>query len=306
MLKFLVTGAAGQLGKDVVRELENRGYEVTGSGSKKRTAGRYVKMDITDRNEVEAVMKKLRPDIVIHCAAWTAVDAAEEPENYEKVREVNGKGTANLASACQKIHAKMVYISTDYVFGGQGSRPWESDCEEFSPLNRYGETKLQGEQAVKAELKEYFIVRIAWVFGKNGNNFVKTMLEQGKRRKELRVVCDQIGTPTYTADLAKFLANLSMTKRYGIYHVTNEGEYVSWYDFAKEIFAQAVKLGEKEYADVKVIPVTTAEYGISKAARPFNSRLDRKRICEEGFQPLPVWKNALERYLQEVLAERKG
>ena len=170
----------------------------------------------------------------------------------------------------------------------------------------YGETKLQGEQTVKAELKEYFIVRIAWVFGKNGNNFVKTMLEQGKRRKELRVVCDQIGTPTYTADLAKFLANLSMTKRYGIYHVTNEGEYVSWYDFAKEIFAQAVKLGEKEYADVKVIPVTTAEYGISKAARPFNSRLDRKRICEEGFQPLPVWKNALERYLQEVLAERKG
>ena len=251
-------------------------------------------------------MKKLRPDIVIHCAAWTAVDAAEEPENYEKVWEVNGKGTANLASACQKIHAKMVYISTDYVFGGQGSRPWEPDCEEFSPLNRYGETKLQGEQAVKAELKEYFIVRIAWVFGKNGNNFVKTMLEQGKRRKELRVVCDQIGTPTYTADLAKFLANLSMTKRYGIYHVTNEGEYVSWYDFAKEIFAQAVKLGEKEYADVKVIPVTTAEYGISKAARPFNSRLDRKRICEEGFQPLPVWKNALERYLQEVLAERKG
>lgn len=186
MLKFLVTGAAGQLGKDVVRELENRGYEVTGSGSKKRkTAGRYVKMDITDRNEVEAVMKKLRPDIVIHCAAWTAVDAAEEPENYEKVWEVNGKGTANLASACQKIHAKMVYISTDYVFGGQGSRPWEPDCEEFSPLNRYGETKLQGEQTVKAELKEYFIVRIAWVFGKNGNNFVKTMLEQGKRRKEL-------------------------------------------------------------------------------------------------------------------------
>ena len=307
MLKFLVTGAAGQLGKDVVRELENRGYEVTGSGSKKRkTTGRYVKMDITDRNEVEAEMKKLRPDIVIHCAAWTAVDAAEEPENYEKVWEVNGKGTANLASACQKIHAKMVYISTDYVFGGQGSRPWEPDCEEFSPLNRYGETKLQGEQAVKAELKEYFIVRIAWVFGKNGNNFVKTMLEQGKRRKELRVVCDQIGTPTYTADLAKFLANLSMTKRYGIYHVTNEGEYVSWYDFAKEIFAQAVKLGEKEYADVKVIPVTTAEYGISKAARPFNSRLDRKRICEEGFQPLPVWKNALEKYLQEVLAERKG
>ena len=200
----------------------------------------------------------------------------------------------------------MVYISTDYVFGGQGSRPWEPDCEEFSPLNRYGETKLQGEQTVKAELKEYFIVRIAWVFGKNGNNFVKTMLEQGKRRKELRVVCVQIGTPPYTADLAKFLANLSMTKRYGIYHVTNEGEYVSWYDFAKEIFAQAVKLGEKEYADVKVIPVTTAEYGISKAARPFNSRLDRKRICEEGFQPLPVWKNALERYLQEVLAERKG
>ena len=307
MLKFLVTGAAGQLGKDVVRELDSRGYEVTGSGTKKREVSeRYVQMDITDAGSVMAVLDRLKPDIVIHCAAWMAVDAAEEPENYEKVWEVNGKGTANLASACQKIHAKMVYISTDYVFGGQGSRPWEPDCEEFSPLNRYGETKLQGEQAVKAELKEYFIVRIAWVFGKNGNNFVKTMLEQGKRRKELRVVCDQIGTPTYTADLAKFLANLSMTKRYGIYHVTNEGEYVSWYDFAKEIFAQAVKLGEKEYADVKVIPVTTAEYGISKAARPFNSRLDRKRICEEGFQPLPVWKNALERYLQEVLAERKG
>ena len=294
MLKFLVTGAAGQLGKDVVRELENRGYEVTGSGSKKRkTAGRYVKMDITDRNEVEAVMKKLRPDIVIHCAAWTAVDAAEEPENYEKVREVNGKGTANLASACQKIHAKMVYISTDYVFNGQGSEPWQPDCKDYAPLNVYGQTKLEGELAVSQILEKYFIVRIAWVFGVNGKNFIKTMLNVGKTHDTVRVVNDQIGTPTYTYDLARLLVDMSETDKYGYYHATNEGGYISWYDFTKEIYRQAGY-------QTKVLPVTTEEYGLSKAARPFNSRLAKGKLVEAGFVPLPTWQDALSRYLKEI------
>ena len=294
MLKFLVTGAAGQLGKDVVRELENRGYEVTGSGSKKRkTTGRYVKMDITDRNEVEAVMKKLRPDIVIHCAAWTAVDAAEEPENYEKVWEVNGKGTANLASACQKIHAKMVYISTDYVFDGQGTEPWKPDYKEYAPLNVYGKTKLEGELAVSETLEKYFIVRIAWVFGLNGNNFIKTMLNVGKNHDTVRVVNDQIGTPTYTYDLARLLVDMSESEKYGYYHATNEGGYISWYDFTKEIYRQAGYTTE-------VLPVTTAEYGLSKAARPFNSRLEKSKLVEVGFQPLPTWQDALSRYLKEI------
>ena len=294
MLKFLVTGAAGLLGKDVVRELENRGYEVTGSGSKKRkTAGRYVKMDITDRNEVEAVMKKLRPDIVIHCAAWTAVDLAEDPEKAEKVRALNAGGTQNMADACKKLGCKMTYISTDYVFDGQGTEPWQPECRDYRPLNVYGQTKLEGELAVSRTLEKYFIVRIAWAFGLNGKNFIRTMLDVGKTHDTVRVVNDQIGTPTYTYDLARLLIDMNETEKYGYYHATNEGGYISWYDFTKEIYRQA------EYA-TQLVPVTTAEYGLSRAARPFNSRLDKRKLVEAGFTPLPTWQDALSRYLKEI------
>lgn len=299
-MKFFVTGAAGQLGCDVIRELKRRGYEVTGSGMAERKDVCNIRMDITDGQMVTKILEEIRPDIVIHCAAWTAVDAAEDPENYEKVWAVNVMGTEHIACACRKTGAKMIYISTDYVFDGRGKSPWKPECENFVPQNIYGKTKLAGEEAVKEVMDRYFIVRIAWVFGKNGKNFVNTMLELGKKRKELCVVSDQVGTPTYTVDLAKFLADLSETDRYGCYHVTNEGDYISWYTFAKEIFRQAVCLGCSEYADVKVIPVTTEEYGISKAVRPLNSRLDRSRIRLEGFRTLPDWRDALGRYLQDI------
>ena len=295
-MKVLVTGVKGQLGYDVMNELAKRGYEGVGVD--------VAEMDITDSAAVEKVISEVHPDKVVHCAAWTAVDAAED--NQEVCHKVNVDGTANIAKMCGKLDIPMVYISTDYVFDGQGIRPWEPDDPVVEPLNVYGQSKYEGEVAVEKYAPKHYIVRIAWVFGLNGKNFIKTMINLGKTHDTLTVVNDQIGTPTYTYDLARLLVDMLEKEEYGKYHATNEGGYISWYDFAKEIFAQAVKLGEKEYADVKVIPVTTAEYGISKAARPFNSRLDRKRICEEGFQPLPVWKNALERYLQEVLAERKG
>lgn len=302
-MKILVTGDNGQLGHDVINELAARGHEGIGSGSSAAyhgvadgsaaSVGPYVQMDITDEVEVRAVLEKIRPDAVIHCAAWTAVDAAEDAENQSKVRAVNVQGTKNIAQICKELDAKMLYISTDYVFDGQGTEPWKADCQDFAPLNVYGRSKLEGERAVKELLEKYFIVRIAWVFGLNGNNFVKTMLKVGKTHDTLRVVNDQIGTPTYTKDLARLLVDMIESEKYGVYHATNEGGYISWYDFAKEIFLQA------GYA-TKVIPVTTEEYGLSKAKRPFNSRLDKSKLVEKGFKPLPDWKDAVGRYLEEL------
>ena len=284
-MKVLVTGTKGQLGYDVVNELDKRGHEAVGVDIEE--------MDITDRGCVDAVMGDVKPDAVIHCAAWTAVDAAEEPENYEKVRLVNAVGTQNIVSACKKLGSKMMYISTDYVFDGQGTEPWKPDCKAYAPLSVYGKTKLEGELAVSSELDNYFIVRIAWVFGINGKNFIKTMLALSEKYDGLRVVNDQIGTPTYTFDLARLLVDMIETDKYGYYHATNEGGYISWADFAKEIFRQAGKT-------TVVTPVTTAEYGVSKAARPFNSRLDKSKLAENGFEPLPAWQDALARYLEEL------
>ena len=257
------------------------------------TAMPYVSLDITDAAAVSSVLRQVRPDAVVHCAAWTAVDAAEEPENQPKVRAINAEGTTNIAAVCKELDCKMVYISTDYVFNGQGETPWQPDCKDYAPLNFYGQTKLEGELAVSSRLEKYFIVRIAWAFGLNGKNFIKTMLKLGETHDTLRVVNDQIGTPTYTLDLSHLLVDMIETERYGYYHATNDGGYISWYDFACAIF-KAVGMS------VTVQPVTTAEYGESKAKRPFNSRLDKSKLKENGFQPLPDWQNALERYLKEL------
>lgn len=295
-MRVFVTGANGQLGHDLLTELRSRGHDATGSGSRARLdwdkTGKfpYVSMDITDGVAVADTLSKIRPDVVIHCAAWTAVDAAEDDEKRERVRAVNAQGTAHIADACAKLGCKLIYVSTDYVFDGSGETPWKADNERFAPLNYYGETKLEGEKAVKATLERYFIVRTAWVFGNHGANFVRIMRELGKKRSSLRVVNDQIGTPTYTPDLARLLVDMAETERYGCYHATNEGGYISWYDFAREIFRQSGYSTE-------VIPVTTAEYGLSKARRPFNSRLDKSKLSENGFVPLPDWKDALRRYL---------
>ena len=295
-----VTGVGGQLGHDVVRELSLRGHQVTGSDIAETYTGEediagmpYEQMDITDQASVERVITGIRPDVVVHCAAWTAVDAAEDEENREKVYGVNSTGTENIARVCKSLDCRMVYISTDYVFDGEGTEPWEPDCRDYAPLCVYGDSKLRGEQAVSSLLEKYFIVRIAWVFGKNGNNFVKTMLRVGKKFDTVRVVNDQIGTPTYTYDLSVLLADMCESDKYGYYHATNEGGYISWYDFTKEIFSQAGY-------DTKVIPVTTEEYGLSKAKRPHNSRLDKSKLRENGFRPLPDWKDALKRYLKEI------
>lgn len=293
MLVF-VTGAGGQLGYDVVNELLKRNIEVIGSDILPVCDNidcPYIQMDITDKQQVDSVLLKIKPEAVIHCAAWTAVDAAEEEENKDKVYAINVTGTQNIASACKTIDAKMMYISTDYVFNGQGTEPWQPDCKDFAPLNVYGQTKLEGEFAVANTLSKYFIVRIAWVFGKNGNNFIKTMLRLAEKYNEIRVVNDQIGTPTYTYDLARLLVDMIITDKYGYYHATNEGGYISWYDFAVEIFKQAHK-------DVKVIPVTTEEYGLSKAKRPFNSRLEKSKLLEKLFTPLLNWNDALNLYLK--------
>ena len=290
-MKVLVTGVKGQLGYDTVNELEKRGHSAVGVDIEE--------MDITNADEVNRVIKDVNPDAVIHCAAWTAVDAAEDEENIPKVRAVNAKGTENIAKVCRELDIKMIYISTDYVFNGQGTHFWEPDERDFAPLNVYGQTKYEGECAVKDNLDKYFIVRIAWVFGRNGKNFIKTMLNLGKTHKELRVVNDQIGSPTYTYDLAKLIADMVETEKYGVYHATNEG-ICSWYDFACEIFKQAVEMGRDEYKNVKVIPVTTAEYGESKAKRPFNSRMSKEKLTEMGFERLPGWKDALKRYLKEI------
>lgn len=302
-MKVFVTGVAGQLGHDVMNELASRGYEGIGTdlapeyngvqdGSYVTTA-QYVSLDITNKEAVDKTIQEIHPDVVVHCAAWTAVDAAEDEDKQAKVRAINAGGTQNIASACKEVNAKMVYISTDYVFDGQGTGPWQPDCKDYKPLNVYGQTKLEGELAVSQTLDKYFIVRIAWVFGKNGNNFIKTMLNVGKKYDTLKVVNDQIGTPTYTYDLARLLVDMIETDKYGYYHATNEGGYISWYDFACEIFKQA------GYTNT-VIPVTTEEYGLSKAARPFNSRLDKSKLVENGFKPLPTWQDALARYLKEI------
>lgn len=292
-MKILVTGASGQLGYDVVNELNKRGHNTIGTDIALSEKLPIVTLDITDEDAVSKTVAEINPDAVIHCAAWTAVDAAEDEENKQKAFAINENGTSNLAKACRDIDCKMLYISTDYVFNGQGNTPWQADCKEYAPLNVYGESKLKGELAVSETLDKYFIVRIAWVFGKNGNNFIKTMLNIGKKYDTLRVVNDQIGTPTYTFDLAKLLADMVETDKYGYYHATNEGGYISWYDFAREIFRQAGY-------DTKVIPVTTAEYGLSKAARPFNSRLDKSKLTANGFKPLSEWQDALARYLKEI------
>ena len=283
-MKFFVTGVNGQLGHDVMKELSSRSYEGIGSDIAPKYSGiqddspvtkmPYISLDITDKEAVTRILKETAPDVVVHCAAWTAVDLAEDADKQETVRKINAAGT-----------------------------PWKPDCKDYKPLNVYGQTKLLGEQAVANTLEKYFIVRIAWVFGQNGKNFIKTMLTVGKNHDKLTVVNDQIGTPTYTFDLARLLVDMAESEKYGYYHATNEGGYISWYDFTKEIFRQAVALGHTEYDEnhVTVFPVTTAEYGMSKAARPFNSRLDKSKLVEAGFTPLPDWKDALQRYLKEVL-----
>ena len=302
-MKFFVTGVAGQLGHDVVNELAKRGYEGVGSDIAPQYSGvedgssvttmPYVGMDITDAKAVRETILSVKPDVVVHCAAWTAVDLAEDEDKKEKVYAINAKGTQNIADVCKELDCKVIYISTDYVFNGQGTEPWQPDCKDYQPLNVYGKTKLEGELAISNTVSKYFIVRIAWVFGLNGKNFIKTMLSVGKTHDEVRVVNDQIGTPTYTYDLSRLLVDMAETDKYGYYHATNEGGYISWYDFTCEIYKQAG-------LSTKVTPVTTAEYGVSKAARPFNSRLDKSKLTENGFRPLPTWQDALSRYLKEI------
>ncbi len=302
-MKVFVTGVNGQLGHDVMNELNKRGHEGVGSDVADAYSGvadgsavmgmPYVKLDITDGEAVRRVIADVRPDAIVHCAAWTAVDMAEDDDKAALVRAVNAGGTKNIADAAKEVGAKLLYLSTDYVFDGQGTRPWQPDDKCYAPLNVYGQTKLEGELAVAEALEKYFIVRIAWVFGLNGKNFIKTMINVGKTHDEVRVVNDQIGTPTYTLDLARLLVDMIETEKYGYYHATNEGGYISWYDFCVEFY--------KQYGlETKVIPVTTAEYGLSKAARPFNSRLDKSKLIENGFEPLPVWQDAVARYLKEA------
>lgn len=293
-MKVLVTGVKGQLGFDVVNELKEKNIEAVGVDIEE--------MDITDKFSVNKVIEEVNPDAVIHCAAWTAVDAAENEDQKEKVKLVNVYGTQNIADVCKELDIKMMYISTDYVFNGEGTTPWQPDCKDYAPQNVYGQTKLDGELAVSNTLDKFFIVRIAWVFGKNGNNFIKTMLKVGKTHDQLKVVSDQIGTPTYTYDLAKLLVSMIVTDKYGYYHATNEGGYISWWDFTKEIFKQATELGYKRYSEknITVTPVTTEEYGVSKAKRPFNSRLDKTKLVANGFTPLPTWQDAVRRYLKEI------
>lgn len=300
-MKVLVTGVAGQLGYDVINELNKRHISCIGTDIRKKDElvnktnyDKYIELDITNKEDVNKIVKEINPDAIIHCAAWTNVDGAEDENNRPLVKKINVDGTDNLVKAAKRVNAKFLYISTDYVFNGEGDKPWQADDKNYSPQNYYGETKLQGELAVSSQLDKFFIVRIAWVFGLNGKNFIKTMLSLAdKGYKELRVVDDQIGTPTYTYDLARLLVDMILTDKYGYYHATNEGGYISWADFAEEIFKQANK-------EVKVNRVTTAEYGVSVAKRPFNSRLDKTKLAENGFKPLPDWKDAINRYLKEL------
>ena len=308
-MKIFVTGVAGQLGHDVMNELAARGHEGVGSDLLPQYAGiadgsavtraPYVPLDITDGEAVSRVLSEVKPDAVIHCAAWTAVDLAEDEDKRDKVRAINADGTRHIAEACRALGCKLMYISTDYVFDGQGETPWQPDCTDYAPLNVYGQTKLEGELAVRELVERFFIVRIAWVFGLSGKNFIRTMLRLGETHDSLRVVCDQIGTPTYTLDLARLLVDMIETDKYGVYHATNEGGYISWADFAQEIFRQAGMA-------TQVGPVTTAEYGLSKAARPFNSRLDKTKLVESGFAPLPDWRDALGRYLAALREQTRA
>jgi len=302
-MKIFVTGVCGQLGHDVVNNALARGYEAIGSDiqpvysgvadGSAVTSAPYVQLDITDSSAVTATIEEIRPDAIIHCAAWTAVDNAEDVENRDMVHKINALGTRYIAEAAKAVDAKMLYLSTDYVFDGKGDRPWEPDDKCYAPLNVYGQSKLDGELAVSGTLEKFFIVRIAWVFGLNGKNFIKTMINVGKTHDTVRVVNDQIGTPTYTLDLSRLLVDMIETEKYGYYHATNEGGYISWYDFCVEFY--------KQYGlTTNVIPVTTEEYGLSKAARPFNSRLDKSKLVESGFTPLPDWKDAVKRYLAEA------
>lgn len=302
-MKIFVTGVGGQLGHDVVNDAVGRGHKAVGSdiaptysgvsdGSAVTTAP-YVQLDITDEKAVKETIERIKPDAIIHCAAWTAVDAAEDEENKPKVQAINVNGTRYIAEAARAIDAKMLYLSTDYVFDGKGERPWQPDDKNYAPLNYYGQTKLEGELAVSSTLSKFFIVRIAWVFGLNGKNFIKTMINVGKTHPQVRVVDDQIGTPTYTIDLARLLVDMIETEKYGYYHATNEGDYINWADLAEEAYRAAGM-------DVKVNRVTTAEYGLSKAARPENSRLDKSKLVKSGFKPLPDWKNAVARYVKEA------
>ena len=312
-MKFFVTGVNGQLGHDVMNELHKRGHEGIGSDLAEVYSGvadgsavtgmSYVSLDITNKDAVMKAITEIKPDAVIHCAAWTAVDLAEDDDKVDQVRGVNAGGTQNIAVACKAIACKMLYLSTDYVFDGQGTEPWKPDCKDYKPLNVYGQTKLEGELAVTNTLEKFFIVRIAWVFGLNGKNFIKTMINVGKTHEEVRVVNDQIGTPTYTFDLARRLVDMCETEKYGYYHATNaevtdesagcKTGYISWYDFCCEFYRQ---YGLK----TKVTPVTTEEYGLSKAVRPVNSRLDKSKLIESGFEPLPTWQDAVSRYLKEA------
>ena len=297
----LVTGVAGQLGFDVINELSRRGIVSVGTDVKaeddiinKANWSSYYQCDITNKNQVDSLLDCVKPDAIIHCAAWTNVDGAEDPTNKPLVKRINVEGTDNLVKSVKGTGSKFIYISTDYVFNGEGAKPWDPDDKNYAPQNYYGQTKLEGELTVSSQIDEFFIVRIAWVFGLNGNNFVKTMLKLAdKGYKELKVVDDQIGTPTYTLDLARLLVDMVLTNKYGYYHATNEGGYISWADFAEEIFKQARK-------DVKVKRVTTEEYGVSIAKRPFNSRLDKNKLKRNGFKKLPTWKSALKRYLKKA------
>lgn len=281
-MRILVTGVKGQLGHDVVNEMVKRGLEPVGVDLEE--------MDITDAGACRKVITESKVDAVIHCAAYTAVDAAED--NVDVCRKVNADGTRNIAEVCRDLDIKMMYISTDYVFDGQGTRPWEPD-DQRHPLSVYGQTKYEGELAVEELVKKFFIVRIAWVFGVNGKNFIKTMLRIGKERGAATVVDDQIGSPTYTHDLARLLVDMIQTEKYGRYHATNEG-LCSWYEFACEIFRQA------GMDQVKVTPVPTSGYPASKAKRPMNSRISKEKLTENGFERLPDWKDAVGRYLKEI------
>lgn len=302
-MKFFVTGVNGQLGHDVMNNLISRGHVGVGSDialsyngvmdNSAVTTAEYISLDITNKEAVIKTITAIKPDAVIHCAAWTAVDLAEDEDKIPLVFKINADGTKYIAEACKQIDAKLLYLSTDYVFDGQGTTPWKPDCKEYNPLNIYGKSKLEGELAVANTLSKYFIVRIAWVFGLNGKNFIKTMINVGKTHSEVRVVNDQIGTPTYTYDLSRLLVDMCESDKYGYYHATNEGGFISWYDFCVEIY--------KQYGlSTKVIPVSTSEYGLSKAKRPFNSRLDKSKLVENGFKPLPDWQDALARYLRAI------
>ena len=302
-MKFFVTGVNGQLGHDVMNELQKRGHTGVGSDIQEKYSGvedgsavtkmPYVQLDITSAEAVKKVIEEVKPDAVIHCAAWTAVDMAEDDDKVEAVFKVNRDGTQNIDNVCKALDCKMLYLSTDYVFDGQGTEPWDPDNKNYKPLNVYGQTKLEGELAVANTLDKYFIVRIAWVFGLNGKNFIKTMINVGKTHDSVKVVNDQIGTPTYTFDLARLLVDMTESDKYGYYHATNEGGYISWYDFCVEFYKQ---YGLK----TEVNPVTTAEYGLSKATRPFNSRLDKSKLVKMGFKPRPTWQDAVKRYLEEA------